>query len=799
MLTIIVTICLLSTSVAHAAWPHDPLVNVPLCVASSGQQRAASITDGSGGAIVVWEDFRNGVADLYAQRVNAAGVVMWTPGGIPLCTAAGAQTVPVITSDGSGGAIVAWQDARGTPIDVAIYAQRISAAGSIGFEVNGRSMNTYVIGNQATPAICSDGAGGAIVVWTDQRVGPNTGVRDLYAGRITTTSTISWNNFGVAVCAAANDQNAPTIAADGSGGAVMVWADNRSDAAGDIYAQRLNASGTSLWVTDGVMVCNAALGQSNPKVVGDGLGGARIAWSSSNGVDQDVVAGAVNALGNRLTSSDGVPVCTLPGFQGAPFIASDGAGGLFAAWEDQRIAGRVEVYAQRIGANNAPLWASGGVGVCNIAGFATSIAIVADGSGGAIVGWSGLRSGLINPYAQGLSPSGAMLWSANGVPLSLADGSGDGLFLVPDGGGGAIATWSDSRSGERDIYAQSIDHHGPLGDPDPRITGVRDAPNDQGGWIELSWSASYLDAAAYGGVSDYRLWRSVPTNGPIASAMAVRRGITSDPDEAATDGKLLASFTASSESAWEFIQTSPPTQALSYTQALVSFGDSLPGSNPRTQFMVEARGTPAQHWFSSPDSGYSVDNLAPQSPNLFTGAYGAGQTHLSWGVSNEADFAAYRLHRGATTAFTPDGSNLVVVKPDTGYTDVTGTQWVYKLLAVDVHGNASVAAVASPSGVLDVDADPLGSAAFALPDPNPARLDATLRFALPRPTAVRLALHDLAGRRVRTLLDGPVAAGEHVQRIHLHDESGRQLAPGIYLVRFEAEHRTFTRRLVVVR
>lgn len=524
-----------------------------------------------------------------------------------------------------------------------------------------------------------------------------------------------------------------------------------------------------------------------------------MAWSSSNGVDLDVAAGAVNAVGERLTSFDGVPVCALPGFQGTPVIASDGAGGLIAAWEDQRIGGRVEVYAQRIGANNAPLWASGGVAVCSGPGFATSLAIVADGSGGAIVGWSDLRAGLIDLYAQGMSPNGVMQWTANGVLLCRAAGSEDALQLVPDGGGGAIATWSDSRNGNRDIYAQSIDHHGPLGDPHPRITGVNDAPSDQGGWIELSWSASYLDAPAYGGVSDYRLWRSVPTSGPNAGALALRRGITADPDEAAMEGKLFAASTTASDYAWEFIQTSVPTQALFYVQALISFADSLPGSNPRTLFMVEARGTPSQHWFSAPDSGYSVDNLSPQVPSVFTGAYGVGQTHLSWSPNNEADFALYRLHRGATSTFTPDGSNLVIAKPDTGYTDVTGTQWVYKLVAMDVHGNASAAAVVLPPGVLDTDADPPSSTALALPDPNPARLSATLRFALPRPASVRLAVHDLAGRRVRNVFDGPATAGDHSQRIELHDDAGRMLAPGVYLVRFEAEQRSFMRRLVVVR
>src|SRR5438477_366894 len=108
-----------------AAWPTDPLVNVPLCTAASASPTI--VADGSGGAIVTWEDSRSGTHfDIYAQRVSAAGVPQWTANGVALSTTGGNQEYPVIVADGSGGAIVAWEDNRsGTSYD--IYAQRVSA------------------------------------------------------------------------------------------------------------------------------------------------------------------------------------------------------------------------------------------------------------------------------------------------------------------------------------------------------------------------------------------------------------------------------------------------------------------------------------------------------------------------------------------------------------------------------------------------------------------------------------------------------------------------------------------------
>jgi hypothetical protein len=67
-----------------------------------------------GGAIVTWEDFRSGTSngDIYAQRVNLAGGPQWTTDGVALCTAANNQYNPTIASDGAGGAIVTWSDGR---------------------------------------------------------------------------------------------------------------------------------------------------------------------------------------------------------------------------------------------------------------------------------------------------------------------------------------------------------------------------------------------------------------------------------------------------------------------------------------------------------------------------------------------------------------------------------------------------------------------------------------------------------------------------------------------------------------
>ncbi|MDX1420900.1 MAG: T9SS type A sorting domain-containing protein, partial [Rubricoccaceae bacterium] len=74
------------------------------------------------------------------------------------------------------------------------------------------------------------------------------------------------------------------------------------------------------------------------------------------------------------------------------------------------------------------------------------------------------------------------------------------------------------------------------------------------------------------------------------------------------------------------------------------------------------------------------------------------------------------------------------------------------------------------------------------------RASTSLRFALPAPSDVRLAVFDALGREVALLAEGPHAAGPHAARF---DASG--LAPGAYVVRLTTADGSEARRLTVTR
>ena len=74
----------------------------------------------------------------------------------------------------------------------------------------------------------------------------------------TNDAVIMWANNGEVISNASNDQLYPEICSDGQGGAIITWKDERNSADGDIYAQRVNSSGHAQWTADGVPICPPA-------------------------------------------------------------------------------------------------------------------------------------------------------------------------------------------------------------------------------------------------------------------------------------------------------------------------------------------------------------------------------------------------------------------------------------------------------------------------------------------------------------------------------------------------------------
>ena len=447
------------------AWSDDPTVNTPICTASGVESSPKIATDGSGGAIIAWEDRRTTVyPDIYTQRINASGATQWTANGVAICTASGGQYSPKITTDGSGGAIIAWEDNRVDP-NADIYARRVNASGVPQWTANGVAICT-ASKRQYHPKITTDGSGGAIIVWNDWRSGSNS---DIYARRINGSGVLQWTADGEEICTESHDQTYATITTDGSGGAIIAWLDYRGGTVSpDIYAQRVNGSGVTQWTDDGVAICMAAGWQYSIAIISDGSGGAVIAWKDDRSGNWLIYAQRVDEDGDTLWADDGVAVCTGGNGQQDPTLTTDGSGGAIITWHEYDSVTYSDVYAQRVDASGSPQWGVNGVAICTAIHGQEYPQITTDGSGGAIITWDderdGVGTGYADIYAQRVDGSGVPQWPANGIAICTESSDQWGPTMSTDGAGGAIITWNDYRrtSSNADIYAQRIYRDGSL-------------------------------------------------------------------------------------------------------------------------------------------------------------------------------------------------------------------------------------------------------------------------------------------------------------------------------------------------
>lgn len=83
--------------------------------------------------------------------------------------------------------------------------------------------------------------------------------------------------------------------------------------------------------------------------------------------------------------------------------------------------------------------------------------------------------------------------------------------------------------------------------------------------------------------------------------------------------------------------------------------------------------------------------------------------------------------------------------------------------------------------------------------PNPFNPYVTVGFDMPRADSVRLVVYDMLGRRVRTLLDGPVAAGRNAIVWDGLDEIGRPAPSGAYFCEVRRGGQAGLRKLTLVR
>ena len=330
------------------------------------------------------------------------------------------------------------------------------------------------------------------------------------------------------------------------------------------------------------------------------------------------------------------------------------------------------------------------------------------------------------------------------------------------------------------------------------IASVADVPNDQGKQVRVEWMRSGHDFVGDAQqIVEYAVYRQIDPNLVRANPQVASLALD-DLGSAAREDALLMQAAS-----WDYVTTVPVGVEDHYAVVVATLADStIAGGSYLTTFMVRAlTATPGVFFQSPPDSGYSVDNLAPAVPEGFAIAYYTGSgNQLAWDPCPDPDFQYFNIYRSSDPNFVPSPSDLVHSATGTGWTDpdYDGGNIYYKVTALDFAGNESDPA--EPETVTAVN-EPVSPKTFALyPNvPNPFNPRTTIRFELKHATHATLQVFDAAGRLVNTLVNEERNSGIHEVIWQGKDSSGNQVATGVYLYRLRAGDFVETKRMVLLK
>ena len=225
------------------------------------------IGDGAGGAFIVWGDNRDDW-DIFAQHVDSSGRMLWGRQGLAVCDYQGDQYAPRITADGEGGFVTAWFDGRG-PAEV--YAQRVDRQGKLLWPVDGVEVIKYTQ-FQGVEDVVMAADSAFIIVWRDDRFFPDSSA--IFIQKLSRNGKKLWASDGVRV---SDDPGSPRLLPDDRGGAFVFWAGGYVDGLVMQHITREGKRAWDM-PGKIVSAGNASWNYSNLSVTGDGRGGAWLAW-----------------------------------------------------------------------------------------------------------------------------------------------------------------------------------------------------------------------------------------------------------------------------------------------------------------------------------------------------------------------------------------------------------------------------------------------------------------------------------------------------------------------------------------
>jgi hypothetical protein len=399
----------------------------------------------SGDFVIVWEDFRNTDADIFAQRFDSSETKLGGNVLINLDSLSEDQYTPSVSFGPQGRFMVAWVDLRWG--DEALFGRSLSfedpTKDTLVFGITAET--TAVV--QETPPIAVDTLGRFTLAWVEYTL-PNP---TIYAQRFDSLGESLEGTITVSNLQSISERHSLSLSVSPGGSFVAAWMDKQTGDY-DILAQRINSfgfpQGENLVINDDQMGAN----QSLPRIAARSDGSFVVAWEDLRRATPDIFVKRFDQDAQALEDDYMVNDSTGRIYHGKPDVACDSSGNYIVVWEDAR-SGSVDIFAQKFDEAGNSDGENFRVS-CLGSGVNLSPDCSMSPDGDFVVVWASAGSNGNDIYGSFFSSDGSPLDTCFKVNDDTENADQRSPEVCMNDSGGFMVAWVDRRDGQDRIYLQ---------------------------------------------------------------------------------------------------------------------------------------------------------------------------------------------------------------------------------------------------------------------------------------------------------------------------------------------------------
>jgi hypothetical protein len=400
-----------------------------------------------GNMIFVWSDTRYGSRNVFAQKIDSTGALLWGSEGTPVTNLPGRQEDPVAITDGNGGAFIAWVDYRFDD-EGDIFIQHVNNQGDIMMDDNGEAL-ARIDGRHLTINMCTDSLGGVFVTWQDKR---NFLDDDIYGTHVSSNYEIIAPSSGVSIIQMNGNQGAKSLEYAGNNEATIIWSDTRSGSGNDIYCQKINMNMEKIFSEGGLEVSTTSDLETTPRTTYMNNDTSFIIWQSGT-ENTDIYFNLLTSDG--LVYAEPVQLCTYNSSKSSPRVKRNQIGQVFVQWTDYRNnPTEGNNFYQKISSGGNISWDENGIQL-DIEGNDRHARFSTGGNGEVFIYWERGTFPNVDIMYQAIQSDGLLLLDSAQF-VSNASGYQSMPNTTSDNSNGSFVVFSDESNGSIDLKVQRM-------------------------------------------------------------------------------------------------------------------------------------------------------------------------------------------------------------------------------------------------------------------------------------------------------------------------------------------------------